>query len=675
MGKLPIHQDTIDEVNQRVDIVDVVSEYVVLRKSGANLRGPCPFHQGSNPTAFQVNPSRQMYHCFSCGAAGGAIKFLMELGKQSFSDVVIELANRHHIPIKTLEPAKQQEFQRQQTEKEQLHEVMALAASFYHHALYTSQGKSALEYIRQKRGLTEETIQKFQFGYAPAGWNKLYNYLVEERRLPVVLVEAAGLIVTNKTGAGYYDRFRDRVMIPIRDDKGRVIAFGGRALDGGEPKYLNSPETPLFHKGTILFAMDRAKDTIAKLDRAIVVEGYLDAIALHQAGIKEAVATMGVALSLPQLNQLVRYTESKQIILNFDGDQAGINAADKAIENFKEVIFNGTVQLRVLTMPEGKDADEFLKHHDAAAYQQLVADAPLFLDWRIQQLLANHNLNQADHFQRCSQGITNLLSNLPDNSFLRTHYLHTAAQQLSQGNAYLALRIEQDLRKQLRHQRWYGHQNITAPKNSTSALQLAEERLLQVFLQFPAHRQFVFDELEGADLSFSLSNHLQLWHMILDLIDNNKLDLANPVYPDNLLKQLQLSCIEDPEISNQLHYFLREDDNSRVALLRPQMVVKAAIVKIQAIHCEKRMKHWLAKFEKTDVKLDCEIRRYYYEQFQREKTLQQMLSKQIEVNYTDLIEQGLTEPIYFDESEVVNGNINPDLNSHVNAAMDDEIEF
>ncbi len=673
MGGLPIHQDTIDEVNQRVDIVDVVSEYVVLRKSGANLRGPCPFHQGSNPTAFQVNPSRQMYHCFSCGAAGGAIKFLMELGKQSFSDVVVELAKRHHIPIKTLEPAKQQEFQRQQTQKEQLHEIMALAASFYHHALYTSPGKLALEYIRQKRELTEETIQQFQFGYGPAGWNTLYNYLVEQKRLPVALVEAAGLIVANKTGSGYYDRFRDRVMIPIRDDKGRVIAFGGRALDGGEPKYLNSPETLLFHKGTILFAMDRAKDAIAKLDRAIVVEGYLDAIALHQAGIKEVVATMGVALSLPQLNQLVRYTESKQIILNFDGDQAGINAADKAIENFRDLIFNGTVQLRVLTMPEGKDADEFLKHHDAAAYQQLVTDAPLFLDWRIQQLLASHNLNHADQFQKCSQSIATLLSNLPDTSFLRTHYLHTAAQQLSQGNAYLALRIEQDLRKQLRHQRWYGYQNIAVAKTSTSALQLAEEQLLQVFLQFPAHRQFVFDELETADISFSLTNHLQLWHMILDLIDSNKLDLANPVYPDNLLKQLQLACIEEPEISDQLHYFLREDDNSRVALLRPQMVVKAAIIKIQAIHCEKRMKHWLAKFEKTDVKIDCEIRRYYHQQFQREKLLQQAFSKQIEVNYTDLIEQELTDPNSLDESLFVNGNMNSEMNAVM--VIDEEMEF
>jgi DNA primase len=633
-----LHPDTIEQVNQRIDIVDVVSEHVVLRKSGVNYRGACPFHNGTNPTALTVNPSRQVYHCFNCGASGNGIKFLMEIGKRSFGDVVLDLAKRYNVPIRTETPEKTQELQRQLSEREQLYEVMALATSFYQHALYSPQGREALTYLTEKRQLSPDMIQQFQLGYAPAGWDTLCGYLVNQKRLPVAVVENAGLIVPRKTGGGFYDRFRDRLIVPIHDTRGRAIAFGGRIMGEGEPKYLNSPETDLFSKGQVLFAMDKARDAIGRADQAIVVEGYFDAIALHQAGINHAVATMGIALSGDQIRQLLRYTESKHVILNFDADKAGITAAEKAIAGFKELVVNGTVQLRILTMPDGKDADEFLRQHDADAYRQLLADAPLFLDWQIDQVLLGQDLKHADRFQKCSKELTQLLANLPDTP-LRTYYINLCAQKLAQNNTYLIPRLEQDLRRQLRYSRWYSNKKQASPTSATTALHIAETQLLQIYLHFPRHRAYVYETIESEDISFSLSNHRHLWQIVMDLLESGKTSLEpTEPYPNHLIQQLQAICAENPDLSQQLHHLLWLDENSRVALLRPAVVVRAAIAKIQLVMSEKRYKHWRDLWEKTDLKANPELGHYYQEKIQTERHRIVELQKQIEVTFADLTE-------------------------------------
>jgi DNA primase len=633
-----LHPDTIAEVNQRVDLVDVVSEHVVLRKSGANFRGACPFHKGSNPTAMSVNPGKQTYYCFNCQASGNAIKFLMEIGNRSFQDVVVDLAQKYGIPVRTQSPEKTEELQRQLSHREKLHEIMSLAASFYEHALYAPQGSQAHAYLLEKRQFSKETAQRFQLGYAPPGWDTLYGYLVDRKHQPAALVEQAGLIVPRKTGSGYYDRFRDRLMIPIHDTKGQVIAFGGRALDNSEPKYINSPETELFKKGLVLYGMDKARDAISRSDRAIVVEGYFDAIALHQAGIVETVATMGVALNGEQMRQLLRYTESKRVILNFDADKAGITAAEKAIAGFKDLVFGGAAQLRVLIMPDGKDADEFLKQHSDRDYIALAEAAPLFLDWQIEQILAGQNLNQADQFQKCSQAITQLLNNLPD-TFIRTHYIHTSAQRLAQGNSHLALRLEQDLRKQLRNTRWYGHKHSSIPATPTSALQIAETQLLQIYLHFPEHRRMMWEQLEAEDIGFSLSHHRQLWQMIMDMLEEGKtsLDETEPI-PQHLMQQLQTICAEMPDLAKQLGHLLWLDENAHVALLRPAMVIKAAIARIQVVMSDKKYRYWRDLWEKTDLKAHPELGHYYQTKIQEAKARTLELKRQIEVTFADLTE-------------------------------------
>ena len=262
--KVPrLHPDTIEEVQQRVDIVDVISEHIVLRKRGKDYLGLCPFHNEKTPS-FSVSQDKQLYYCFGCSQGGNTYKFLMEVGKQSFAEVVLDLARRYHVDVKTVEPEQRQEIQRQQTLKEQLYEILAVASSFFKYALRQSQGEIALTYLRQQRNIEETTIDRFQLGYAPAGWETLYRYLVEQKRYPVNLVEQAGLIKPRKTGGGYYDVFRDRLIIPIMDLQGRVIGFGSRSLrDEDMPKYLNSPETPLFDKSKTLFALDKARSNIS----------------------------------------------------------------------------------------------------------------------------------------------------------------------------------------------------------------------------------------------------------------------------------------------------------------------------------------------------------------------------------------------------------------------------
>ncbi len=300
-----LHPNTIEEVKAKVDIVDVVGEHVVLKKRGKDYLGSCPFHQEKSPS-FSVSPTKQMYYCFGCQAGGNAINFMMELGKQSFTEVVLDLARRYQVPVQTLEPEQRQELQRKLSQREQLYEILAITANFYQHALNQPQGEKALSYLKIDRAFSDETIQGFKLGYSPSGWETLANYLIEQKHFPPQAIVAAGLIIPRKDEASYYDRFRDRLMIPICDLRGRVIGFGGRTLSDEQPKYLNSPETELFDKGNTLYGLDRAKDSISKTDRAVVVEGYFDVIALHAAGITSAVAALGTALSLAQVKQLVK---------------------------------------------------------------------------------------------------------------------------------------------------------------------------------------------------------------------------------------------------------------------------------------------------------------------------------------------------------------------------------
>jgi len=661
--KIPhLHQETIDEVKERADIYDVVSEYVVLKKRGKEFVGSCPFHEEKTPS-FTVSPSKQMYYCFGCGAGGNAIKFLMEVGKHSFAEVVLDLAKRYQVPIKTLEPEERQEFQRQLSMREQLYEILAIAASFYQYTLRQPQGSQALDYLKSKRQLEEKTIQQFQLGYSPSTWATLYGYLVEQKRYPTELVEQAGLIKPRKSGGGYYDRFRDRLMIPIHDIQGRIIGFGGRTLGDDQPKYLNSPETQLFDKGKTLFALDQAKSAISKADQAVVVEGYFDAIALHAAGIENVVASLGTALSLKQVRQLLRYTESKQIVFNFDADVAGLNAAERAIGEIADLTYSGEIQLRILTIPDGKDADEFLKSTGSPEpYQQLLLDAPLWINWQIEQVLAGKNLQAADEYQQAGRAIVQLLSKLHSND-TRIYYVNYCAERLSQGNTRLVPTIAKDILKQLNRPQKRGTKNVKTPTkklpppegekpptqsndteeepsheptgdrqesaqspdtvltnpSANTLLKEAEARLLRFYLHCPEYRVNIIDALEERDLDFTLSPHRLLWQHIAQLESGQYASPDLQSNSDKLISKLQDKLLNSPDLFDSISHLFFLDEYSQKDILRAAELIQDAAASMERVNCEQLSSYYLKLWKATNQATEPDKWQQYYQQFYQAK--------------------------------------------------------
>ncbi|MBE9075746.1 DNA primase [Romeria aff. gracilis LEGE 07310] len=638
MSSPRLHPDTIDAVRQRADIVDIVSERVVLKKQGKDFVGRCPFHDDQSPS-FSVSPSKQFYYCFSCGAGGNAFKFMMELGQRSFADVVLDLAHRYQVPVKTLEPTQQQALQRQLTLREQLYEIVSVTVKFYEHALFQTDGQATLAYLRQQRQLSDETIRQFQLGYAPDGWQTLYGYLVEQKRYPVELVEQAGLIVPQQKSSGYYDRFRDRLMVPIHDGQGRAIGFGGRALGEAKPKYLNSPETELFDKGRTLYGLDRAKAAIAKRDQAIVVEGYFDVIALHAAGILHAVASLGTALNVGQVRQLLRYTESKQIVFNFDADAAGVRATERAIGEVAEMAYRGDVQLRILNIPAGKDPDDYLRSHLAEEYLALVDAAPLWLDWQITQTIRDRDLKQADQFQQAAQAVVDLLSSIA-NADSRTHYIRHCAEIFSQGDSRLVPLLAENFLAQVRRKRRPQAASGSSPEiqiRQRSFLEEAEAALLRVYIHAEEQRQAVLRGLEERDLQFSFSHHRALWRLLIQL---QPAQPAQPAQPDSqsLLETLRNLAAEGTGPCSQVQHLLYLDEKHQRDVLRGPLVVRAAIACLEKNMCEKRYRHFLNLWAQTEMADQPDQHAYYQKQIYAEKRRIADLEKERTVDFKDLAE-------------------------------------
>jgi len=604
-----LHPDTIEEVKQRIDIVDLISERVVLKKRGREYVGLCPFHEEKSPS-FTVSPAKQMYYCFGCGAGGNGIKFFMEVGKQSFSEVVFDLARRYQIPIKTLAVEQRQELEQQLSLKEQLYEIMAVAVSFYQHALSQPQGEKALDYLKVQRQLTPETIANFQLGYSPQGWETLYRYLVEQKRYPVALVEQAGLIKARQNGSGYYDQFRDRLMIPIFDSQGRAIAFGSRTLGNEQPKYLNSPDTPLFEKGKTLFALDRAKQAIIQQDLAIVVEGYFDAIALHAASINNVVACLGTALSQEQIKLLLRYSESKQIIFNFDADQAGIKATQRAIEEINSLVYSGQVNLKILNLPDGKDADEFLKSHTDGvnSYRGLIEKSPFWIDWQISQMLVNKDLKQGLNFQQVSSSMVSLLQKLIDSN-QRTFYLDYCAEILAQKDATRLPYILKNLSKQVNKPQGKSpaikSKNIL-DKSEKNGTEKAEWLLLLIYLHSPEYRRLICELLDEKDLIFNLPDYRWLWQVILEL----ETQITNPRDLMSALQNHLLMITTDKNRDFNSLFHLNEHTSQQI--LQPEEQIKNAIIALEKISLMEYRRYCQ---EQLINALDSNQREFYQQEF------------------------------------------------------------
>lgn len=360
-------QDLIDRIREAADIVDVISSYIPLKKSGANFTARCPFHTEKSPS-FNVNPARQIWHCFGCGEGGNVITFVMKHEKMGFPDALALLATRAGIPLPRDKEGEDNSY---------IYNINKEAADFYQRQL-KSAPPFVGEYIK-KRALTPETVEKFRIGYAPDAWDALYRHLVERKITPKE-IDKAGLTKLSSAG-NPIDRFRNRLIFPIVDEHNRVIAFGGRALADEEkgPKYLNSPETPIYSKSRVLYALNFAAAKARVANRIMIVEGYMDAIALHQTGFENVVASSGTAFTAQQCRALKRYTQN--LVMIFDGDEAGRRAAARATEVAAEMDIRPSVAM----LPAGVDPDDLIKQGGAAAFEEIVKNARPYMTYLIEQ--------------------------------------------------------------------------------------------------------------------------------------------------------------------------------------------------------------------------------------------------------------------------------------------------
>jgi DNA primase len=372
-----ISDEKLQELRDRADVVAVVQRRVPLKKSGHDWKGLCPFHGEKSPS-FYVVPDKKLWHCFGCGASGDAIKFVMQMESRSFREAVEGLATEFGVDLTPPDP----EEQKRTARRAQLAEVNEKAAVFYERVLWEHpKGEVAREHLR-KRGITEDTAKAWRLGYAPNLWDSLCNSHALKGIEPT-LIEEAGLGVPRKKGGGLYDRFRGRLMIPIRES-GRIVGFGGRLLEGqSDAKYLNSPDTPLYQKGSVLFALDRSREAVRREGVALFVEGYFDSIGLHQASVQTAVATCGTALTEKHL-ELVTKAGAKELVFVFDGDTAGVRAAQRA----SEIAAASGVTARVLVPPDGEDPDETVLRVGVQGFREMLASAQPSLEFLLDRALS-----------------------------------------------------------------------------------------------------------------------------------------------------------------------------------------------------------------------------------------------------------------------------------------------
>ena len=613
MASARLHPRTIESVKERIDIVDVVGEHVVLKKKGKEYVGICPFHDDSKPS-MSVIPGKQFYYCFSCGAGGNAIKFLMEFQRQSFSDVVLELAKKYQVPIDTVEGPQQERLKQQISRRDTLYRVLKLASGWFQNQLNSQCGKNALSYLKNERHLSDGILINFEIGYAPDNWDSLLKYFIDIEKVSLDILESSGLIVPRKGGNGFYDRFRNRIIIPIHDRQKRVIGFGGRSLDGSEPKYLNSPETEVFEKGKNLFGLDKSAISIRKKDYAVVVEGYFDVMALHNCGITNVVASLGTALSRNQITLLSRSTDSKKILLNFDSDSAGIRAANRAISEVENLAVQGQIDLRVLHLPSGKDPDEFLVDNSPSDYEALAAKSPLWMDWQIDQSFKDLDLSKSEQFQSAVSGLVKLLGRLPQTA-IRTHFIQKVAQRLSGGQGRFALQLEEDLRNQIKGQRWHGRSKRHEKPQEISLRERSEADIIFIYIHCPNQRSFIRRELRLRDLDdFAINHHRLIWSTICNIEEklfgfeiieqiNRGSSQSDALLDVDLSKNLfDNFLINNSDYLPKLTPLLEANELRIATLTQPEFQIRGALAVIEKQKSLKRCRHLIEAWSTQRLK-------------------------------------------------------------------------
>ena len=494
-----------DQIKERIDIVDFISAYVPLRKAGRNFVGFCPFHPNTRTPAFTVFPDTQSYYCFGCKASGTAFDFLMAREGLEFRDALAQLAQRAGVQLQ--ERTEQDEQQDQL--RTQLLEINAAAAAFFHHMLVKSpRGESARAYVARRR-IDDATVEAFQLGYSVDDWSALLNYLTDRKGFEPEAIEAAGLIIKHET-RGFYDRFRNRLMFPIRNLKGQVIAFGGRALGDAPPKYMNSPQTPLFEKGQVLYGLDLARDAIRSNDSTVIVEGYVDVIIAHQYGFRNVVAPLGTALTAEHVGVIKKL--ARQIYLALDADAAGIKATLKGVQTLQEHLDGHSVPtptpqgyirwereldaiIKIIALPDGKDPDEVIQA-SPDQWRALLAGAQPVMDFYIAALTADLDLRSAKGKAEAVARLAPLVAQV-HNPVERAHHIQQIARLIEVEERVIREAIPI-------RQRPENIPHILRPSEAPSR----EDHLLGLLLRYPTARKAVQEKIRRDLAPFQLVESL-----------------------------------------------------------------------------------------------------------------------------------------------------------------------
>lgn len=463
------HEGNIFEfINEQVNIVDVIAHYVPLEKAGKNFKALCPFHSEKSPS-FIVSEDKQLFHCFGCGAAGNSLGFIMQYENLDAIDAVEFLANRYRIDI---EPYKKNTSNKNTRNQELIYDILRDAAIYFYKNLRSSQ--TALSYF-ENRGIDYDVIKTFGLGFSSDAWSELIRHLSSKYSLSSL--EGAGLVIHNSEKKSYYDRFRNRVMFPIINPQGKVIGFGGRVMDQSLPKYLNSPETEVFSKSKTLYGLNLAKNVKAEKRQLIITEGYMDVISLHMAGFKNAVATLGTALTVEHARLMKRYTD--EVILCYDSDFAGQNATLKGLDVIEGIID----QVKVIQLGEGLDPDDFIKRHGAVAFKEKINDAMSSTDFRINHIKSGYNLNEDEAKIAFLSKVAPIISKL-NNAFEKDLYIEKLGKMIGVNTDLIAREVYKE-NYSAREQ--YGfhkknQQTVAIPKISSDKRQYIEEQILTYYV-------------------------------------------------------------------------------------------------------------------------------------------------------------------------------------------------
>jgi DNA primase len=480
-------QTFIDDLRRQADIVRIIQDYVSLKKKGANWMACCPFHQEKSPS-FSVNPAKDIFYCFGCSKGGSVFNFVMEMERVSFPEAIRIVAEKSNVPLPQMVDDKRFEARRQ--ESDEIIEMNSWALEWWEEQLAegNQEARRAREYI-EGREITEETRKTFRLGYAPDSWDGLLSYLKKRGALDSQL-ERSGLVVKKDSG-GFYDRFRGRMIFPVMDAQGRAVAFGGRIMGQGEPKYLNSPETAAYTKGRHLYGLNLTRDEIRRKKFAILVEGYLDLIIPFQAGVKNLAASLGTALTPEQAKLLGRF--ARKVVVNYDGDKAGVAAAKRAIETLLAEDF----EAKVLVLPDNADPDEFIKRHGVEAYQERRGKALPHIQFVLDQAVRDRNLRRpADKAAAVEEVLPYVRA--VRNTIQKREYFDIVMD---------ALRVEE---QSLRQELWQavkmgnanpGGSNVRQKVVAAAGAQptVAEQRLLELLVHDAELRRAILPKLEEAD--------------------------------------------------------------------------------------------------------------------------------------------------------------------------------